>query len=83
MRVRAIRCKLCAQPKIEVSVGQDRRVRIIVAARGAGEQPRVIGMKLGAKHVEVVTQEAELTVVFHHDPRPCDELWIDGEGKGK
>ena len=72
-----------AQPEISVRVGKDRCVRVIVPTYGEGEQSRVIGMKLGAKHVEVVTQEAELTVVFHPDPRPCDELWIDGEGKGK
>ena len=82
LRVRTMMCNPSAQPKIEVSVGQDGRVRIIVPARGAGEQPRIISMKVGTKNVELVTQEQELTAIAHSDPSRCDESWIGGEGNG-
>ena len=79
---RTTMCNPSAQPKIEVSVGQDGRVRIIVPARGAGEQPCIVSMKVGTKNVEVVTQEQKLTVIVHSDPSRCDEWWIGGEGNG-
>ena len=40
----------------------------IAPARGAGEQQRIISMKLCSKNVEVATHEQELTVVVHPDP---------------
>ena len=79
---RTTMCNPSAQPKIEVSVGQDGRVRIIVPARGAGEQPRIISMKVGTQNVEVVTQEQALTEIVHFDQSRCDEWWIGGEGNG-
>ena len=75
-------CNPSAQPKIEVSVGQDGRVRISVAARDAGKQPRIISMKVGTTNAEVVTQEQELSVIVHSDQSRFDEFWIGGEGNG-
>ena len=53
-------------------LGQYGRVRIVVPARSADEQPQIIRMKIGTKNVELVTQEQVLTVVFDLDPDLCD-----------
>ena len=63
-------------------MGQDGRVRLIIPTQIAGEQPRIIRMKVGTKIIEMVAQEQELTVIVHPDPNQCDEWLLGGECNG-
>ena len=67
---------------IDVRLGQDGRVRLAIPARVAGEPPQIIRIKIGTKHVELLTQEQVLTVVVISDLDQCD-VWRLGEEDNK
>ena len=67
---------------IDVRLGQDGRVRIVVPARIASEPPQKTTMKIGTKNVELFTQEQVLTVLVNPDFDQCD-VWRLGEEDNK
>ena len=67
---------------VDVRLGQDGRLRIIVPAQIAGEPQQVIRMKICGKNIEMVQQAQELTVIVNLDLNQCDEWHLGGEGNG-
>ena len=67
---------------VDVRLGQDGRLRIIVPAQIAGEPQQIIRMKIGGKNIEMIKQAQELTVIVNPDPNHGDEWHLGGEGTG-
>ena len=67
---------------VDVRLGQDGRLRIIVPAQIAGEPQQIIRIKIGGKNIEMIKQAQELTVIVNPDPNQCDEWHLGGEGSG-
>ena len=67
---------------VDVRLGQDGRLRIIVPAQIAGEPQQIIRIKIGGKNIEMIKQAQELTVIVNPDPNQCDEWHLGGENNG-